>query len=449
MNDMTTRSLGAAVTLHHTLDTRFKTARLSIFTVLPAHKEESPLTTLLFGILRRGSEQYPRLALLNRRLDELYGTTLTIRNYLHGDAHVICYTAEMPEQAFLPAHDAGMDIQGGVMALLADMILHPLKDENGILRADAVEKEKQSLCDSLRTLKNDTRAYAGTRLRELMCDGEPYGLSIGGSVEDVAAITPEAVTVHHSALLAKTRMEVFYTGRATVDEVSAAWKKAFAGWKPMAVACPATVLHIPPATPRSVSEDMAVSQGKLCMGWSCGENYSTLKDCPDTLAAYAVCNELFGVMQSSLLFRHVREKLGLCYFCDSALDMTKGILWVSCGIHPDKRQEAETAIVGQLTDLRAGRIDPSDVELAKLSLVNSYRQIRDSQASMEVFAFCRLMNGTLDSPEEEIRRICAVTPEDVARVAATFRPDTVFFLRGTAPDGEEDDPDDGMDPAYL
>ena len=127
----TIRPLNQAATLRHTRDTRFKTARLSLYTVMPAHAERSPLTTLLFGILRRGSEQYPRLALLNRRLDELYGTTLTIRNYLHGDAHVVCYTAEMPEQVFLPPHDAHTDILGGVTELLADMILHPLKDEDG------------------------------------------------------------------------------------------------------------------------------------------------------------------------------------------------------------------------------------------------------------------------------------------------------------------------------
>ena len=188
---------------------------------------------------------------------------------------------------------------------------------------------------------------------------------------------------------------------------------------------------------------MAVSQGKLCMGWSCGENYHTLRTHPDTLAAYAVCNEIFGVMQSSLLFRHVREELGLCYFCDSALDMTKGILWVSCGIRPDRRAEAEEAIIQQLTALQKGQIDPADVELAKLSLLNSYRQIGDSQSSMEVFAFNRLMNSTADTPAEEMARITAVTSADVERVAKTFKPDTVFFLNGTAADGEgEEDIDD-------
>ena len=434
--------LNPAATLRHTRDTRFKTARLSLVWVFPANAEASPLTTLLFGIYRRGSENYPRLALLNRRLDELYGTTLSIRNYLYGDSHVVIYTAEMPERVFLPPADAHMNILGGVMELLADMVLRPLRETNGNLRADAVEKEKQSLCDSLRSLRNDTRAYAGNRLREIMCGGEPYGISIGGTVEQVTAITPAQVTAHHESLLSRVRLEVFYTGRAIEDEVKAAWDAAFGGWEPELLYLSDTSPHSPSESPRAHTEDMEVSQGKLCMGWSCGENFATLRDDPDTLAAYAVCNELFGVMQSSLLFRRVREELGLCYFCDSALDMTKGILWVSCGVRPDKREEAEAAIRAELTALQGGRISPADVELAKLSLQNAYRQMGDSQASLEIFALNRLLNGTPDTPEEELSRVMNVTLTDVARVAATFKPDTVFFLNGTA-EGEEEDYDDG------
>ena len=434
--------LNPAATLRHTRDTRFKTARLSLVWVFPADAESSPLTTLLFGIYRRGSEHYPRLALLNRRLDELYGTTLTIRNYLYGDSHVVVYTAEMPERVFLPPADTHMDILGGVMELLSDMVLRPLRETNGNLRADAVEKEKQSLCDSLRSLRNDTRAYAGNRLREIMCEGEPYGISIGGTAEQVLAITPAQVTAHHKNLLSRARLEVFYTGRATEDEVKAAWEAAFGGWEPAPLCLSDTPPHQPPEAPRAHTEDMEVSQGKLCMGWSCGENFTTLREDPDTLAAYAVCNELFGVMQSSLLFRRVREELGLCYFCDSALDMTKGILWVSCGIRPDHREEAEAAIRGELTSIQKGELTPADVELAKLSLQNAYRQMGDSQSSLEVFALNRLLNGTADTPEDELSRIMEVTPADVVRVAKTFKPDTVFFLNGTACGEGEEDSDD-------
>ena len=359
MNHTLSIALSPAVTLHYTHTERFKTARLSLFAVMPADRTDSPLTTLLFGILRRGSEGYPSLAQLNRRLDELYGTTLTIRNYLHGDSHVVSYAAEMLESRFLPSHHRDMDLLGGVTQLLADMILRPLRDPDGGLRADAVEKEKQSLIDSLRSLRNDTRAYAATRLREIMCDGEPYGISIGGTVEQVEAITPEDVTARYESLMKEIRLEIFYTGRASLEEVESTWKYAFGDFRPARVGETGTTLHPIPPTPRFAEEDMAVSQGKLCLSWSCGQNFSTVRD-PRALAAYAVCNELLGVMQNSLLFRRVREELGLCYYCDSALDMTKGILWVSCGIRSDRKEEAEAAIYAQLSALQEGRITSED-----------------------------------------------------------------------------------------
>ena len=54
------------------------------------------------------------------------------------------------------------------------------------------------------------------------------------------------------------------------------------------------------------------------------------------------------------------------------------------------------------------------------------------------------MNGTRETPEEEMACVRAVTVEDISRVARSFAPDTVFFLRGTLAndDGEEEIVDD-------
>ncbi len=435
--------LNRATTLHHLETNRFKTARLTFLTVRPADAVQSPLATLLYGVMRRGSERYPRLALLNRRLDELYGTTFTIRNYLCGDQHIISFTAEMLEENYLLSSDRGMDILDGVMEMLSDMLLRPLRDPDGVLRRAAVEAEVQSLSDSLRNLANDPRTFAADRFRRLLCAGEPYGLSIGGTVEDVAAITPADLTAHRAQHLAATDCEVFYIGRAPMERVRALWDKHFGAWDPAPAPRVPTRPHPLPKTPRWVEETRAIAQGKLCMGWSCGESETTLRD-PAALAALSVCNELFGVMQSSLLFRHVRERLGLCYYCESALDMSKGILWVASGIRPDRREAAETAIREQFDHLQSGRISAEDVELAKLSLINSYRQIGDSQGAMESFLTRQLFSGVKRTPAEQIAAISAVTALDVVAAARRFVPDMTYFLRGNAPmeDEEEEDDDD-------
>ncbi len=435
---VTTRPLAAAIPLCHIGTSRFKTARLTFLSVRPADAAESPLATLYYGILRRGSEEYPRLALLNRRLDELYGSTLTIRNYIHGDEHIISFTAEMLADDYRLPGDTETDILDGVMELLSDMLLHPLRDENGLLRTEAVEAEKQSLADSLRSISNDTRTFAADRFRRLMCEGEPYGISIGGTPEEVAQITPAAVTAHGEHHMSAACCAVFYAGAASVDTVVALWNRHFSAWHPIAAPRTETCPHPIPVMPKRGEDSRPVAQGKLCIGWSCGERCAGSE--LGRVAAWMVCNELFGVMPTSLLFRHVRETLGLCYYCESALDLSKGILWVSSGIRSDTRDEAESAIRETFARLQAGDFEPADVETAKLTLLDSYRQIEDSQGAMESFIIRQMLDGTDHTPEAYMQAIAAITPADVVAEARRFCPDTTYFLRGTASAaaGEED-----------
>ncbi len=436
---VTTHPLNEATTLCHIATNRFKTARLTFLTVRPADAVESPLSTLFYGIMRRGSEGYPRLSLLNRRLDELYGSTLTIRNYIHGDNHIISFTAEMLADDYRLPGDS-VDILSGVTELLSDMILRTLCDGDGGIRSDAVEAEKQSLSDSLRAMVNDPRTYAADRFRRVMCDGEPYGISIGGTPESVSAITPAEVTAHRARSLAATRCLLIYAGGESMDTVISLWNQYFGAWKPLALPIARTCPHPQPAVQQTVEESRPIAQGKLCMGWSCGDNEQTLD--ARTVAAMQVCNELFGVMPTSLLFRHVRETLGLCYYCESALDLTKGILWVSSGIRSDHRETAEAAIRTVFDRLQAGDFDPADVETAKRTLRDSLRQIEDSPGAMEAFFVRHTLSGSDSTPEAQMAAIAAVTPADVAAVARRFRPDTTYFLRGTAAGEEEPDGDE-------
>ncbi len=436
---VTAHPLNRAATLRHIATERFKTARLSLLFIRRADATESPLLTLLFAVLRRGSEGYPTAACLNRALDELYGTTLSITNYLHGDQQITGLVAEMPEDCFLPPH--AVPILDGVLAIMAELLLHPLSDGEGELRAAAVEAEKLNLCDYLRARLSDTRAYAANRLCEIMCEGEPYGLSIGGTVAGVSAITPAEVSAAWHRLLAEARCEVFYVGRTPADRVAQAFEQAFAAWAPAPAPMTLSRPHPVPAECRVVEEVFPVTQGKLCLGFACGENDTTLRDAP-TLAALAVFNELLGGMPTSRLFRYLRETLGLCYSCESYLDMTKGVLTVACGIRSDRRAEAEAAARECLSALQTGTIESCELEAAKLSLLGRYRECEDSAGDMAFACLARLLSGNTTPPGALARAVSCVTAADVSRVAGVFCPDTVYFLRGESQGEGEEGSDD-------
>ena len=84
---------------------KFKAGLLSLSAVLPIDRDKTPMTTLLLSVLLRGCQKFPSLEAINRRLDYLFGTELSIRNFYRGDVQVIGFTAELLDAAYLPESD--------------------------------------------------------------------------------------------------------------------------------------------------------------------------------------------------------------------------------------------------------------------------------------------------------------------------------------------------------
>lgn len=64
-------SVSDALTLRVCRTEKFKAGMLSISAVLPIEREKVWLTSLLLSVLKRGTEKYPTLEAINRRLDYL------------------------------------------------------------------------------------------------------------------------------------------------------------------------------------------------------------------------------------------------------------------------------------------------------------------------------------------------------------------------------------------
>lgn len=423
-----------AVNLRAIQTDRFKNAQLSVSFILPVEKDTAPLTTLLFSVLRRGTEQYPTIRHLNHALDMLYGASLSYRNTFFGDAQVIGFVLETLGARYLPAGEQTSTLAKGLQ-VIEQMLYHPLKDENGLLRAETVQSEIKNTCDDIRAQINDARSYAHMRLRECMCQDEPYGLSLVGKAEQVQSFTPEMLTAHHKELLERARIECFYVGSDNPEDVAALLANVFQKSPMRQAPMPKTVILPAPEHVRRVTEDLQVAQGKLDIGFRTG----ITPDHPDSIAQ-SVFNEIFGGNSVSRLFLNLREKKSLCYHCYSATVAHKGILNVSCGILPQNKQIAEQEIFTQLERMQNKLVSKSELKIAQKSLINVLRQCTDSPAALQAFWFGRqVFYGATTTPEQCIERVKAVTAQDVMRVARAVVPDTVYFLNGTLTEKEAQD----------
>lgn len=413
---------------------RFKTGVLTLSLTRPDTPERSAYQMVLRGVLRRGTEKYPTMASIQRRLDELYASSVEIHNHRIGKNLTLSFTAEILDESFVPDDTSVID---GIMELLSQMLLHP-KKQNGAFDETVVRQVLRYAKDGIDAEINNTRSYAATRLAELQHRADPTFSTLEQFKENLSLCTPKSLCEYHEELISSSPLQVFYVGSLAPERIAELLRHYFSAW---------TVTNreeiIPPCAEPATeycakTEEMPVSQGKLAMGFRTGVCVT-----PESNDCYVamVLNELFGGAPASKLFMNVREKMNLCYYCSSGYNRYTGNMTVSSGIQVKNRKITEEAILAQLDAIRAGEISDAELHAAKTSLRNAYRQLYDNPFSLQGFYETRTLFGLVDDIEAATEKMERVTKEQIVSLAQRVTCDTVFFVEGTkdAQDEEEDD----------
>lgn len=415
---------------------RFKTGVITLTLSLPLSVHNYVYCSLLPGVLRRGTQKYPDIASLNRRLDELYASCVDIRCSRVGKNLNLIISAEMLDEAYVTD---GAEIVDGVMEVIAQTLLSP-KLEGDLFPAAIVEQEKRFSIDNVNASVNNTRLYASIRLGEIMFRGDSEYPTCSRIKELTSSIDNVSLTEYYRSLLASSPLDVFYVGSLPTERISDILRKHFSEWNSSGscghiLPCAEPVLEF-----CSLTERMPVSQGKLALGFKVGVVAS---HDDDSYYAAILLNEIFGGSPASKLFLNVREGMSLCYYCSSSYNQYTGVITVSSGIENKNRDIAERAILEQLEDIRNGRISEVELIAAKTSLRNAYMQIYDNPYELQSFYGNRAIFGIRDDIESTVSKLFGVTLDGIISVARQTVYDSAFYVEGTADsDCEEVDDDE-------
>ena len=415
---MTRTKLADGVYLTYLPARKFKTSLLSAQFVTPLRKETAPAYALLPAVLRRGTVSYPDMGVMASYLDQMYGARVDYTIRKKGENQCVGFVASMIDDSYALG---GERLLEPVAALLGELICEPVT-KHGRFIPDYFESEKTNLIDAIRSLINDKREYADSRLLREMCAGEPYGISRLGDEESVEKLQPKKLYALYKELIATSRLELFYSGSASLKRVEQALLSAFATMPRdvvQEIAIPQE--HMAREEILRIEDAMDVTQGKLGMGFSCSSG--------DT-AALLMGNTLFGGSSNSKLFLNVREKLSLCYYASSLYHRQKGLITVSSGIEFENFQKAYDEIMAQLDAVCRGDLEDWELEGARSTLLNAYASMGDSQGKLENFYLGQAATGQSETPEELAQQVRDVTPERIFRAMETVKLDTVYFLKG-------------------
>lgn len=414
------------VRLHYLPLDKFKTNFMSVSFAAPLEDGTNAMNSLIPNILLRGSEKYPDMAALNRRLDYLYASGISTRCSKRGDVQVFGFCADMLDSSF--AID-GEDITSEMTDILAELIFHPVT-VGGAFDPDYVESEKTNQIDAINSVVNNPAVYAYRRCIGEMCKDERFGLTENGTAEDTAACTPEGLYRQYKYALKHYGVEIFFAGRCDIDKLAERFSQLFS-YEREPLVLPETEIIRAAKKTNSQKEEMPVSQGKLVIGLRTGV---TLHD-PE-YPAMVLFNAMFGGAVTSKLFMNVREKMSLCYYCQSSYEAPKGLLMVQSGIEVKNRGVAEKAIFDQLEAIRRGDFTDEEFDDALLCLIDSYSELSDSARGLEVWYLGRIISGLSDNPADVVERLRGVTRDEVIAASKKLSVDTIYFLNGTL-EGDE------------
>ena len=410
---------------------KFKSSVISFSMTLPLTKKHFASNLLLSHILRRGTISYPSTALLNKRLDELYGSYVEIKSHRIGENISLNITAEFLDSKYIPDNT---DVFGEIVSIASELILSPAFLQNGF-NASFFEQEKKLICDSIDSQINNTRVYAAKRCAEIM---QEY-TDIPSSKELKALIssaTLDSLLDYHAYLTTHAPINIFYVGSQDENLTKAKLENAFSAYPCKSVAD----LTFPRPLSREVtlelSEKMPVSQGKLALGFSLGVVID--KDSNEYYTAMML-NEILGGSASSKLFLNVREKLSLCYYCSSSFSIYSGVILVSSGFEVKNYDIARQAIFDQIEDIKQGKISDAELLAAKRSITSSYRQLYDSPFDLQAFYGDRALFGISDGIDDTVSKLLAVSKNDIVALAQGIKLDASYFIEGTLESETEED----------
>lgn len=399
---------------------RFKTTLVSFNFFVPLKKETAALYALLPFILTSCSKKYPEFSKLNYKLSKLYGARLDASAEKYGDYQLLKMTVSVINDRYALDDDS---LVKRASDLLLNLVFEP-SVENGAFLENDLNREKRKAIEHIKGEYSEKRVYAKKRLIEEMYKDDAYGTAKCGTVEDVEAITGEALYNAWEKMIksAFTRVHVIGSNAplGLFDSISEKFNNIQREDIPD---CTYSKPTLKASEIRTVTETQQINQGKLCLGFS-----SEMSGNDDVSLPLLVAGDIFGGGPYSRLFSNVREKLSLCYYCSASSTRQKGLVTVESGVEADNADKAQTEILNQLEIVKKGEFTDFEFESSIKSICDSLKTYSDSLNTLDMWYCLKVNNKNLYSPDDVAEKVKMISREDVISAAKGINLHTVYKL---------------------
>ncbi|HVF26745.1 MAG TPA: pitrilysin family protein [Pyrinomonadaceae bacterium] len=299
--------------------------------------------------------------------------------------------------------------------LLADMIAGPRFD------AEDLEREQRVIIEEMKMVEDTPDELLGELFVAAYFPDHSLGRPIEGTPETVSSFDHERTARFHASAYAPHNLVIAAAGNIEHEQLVDLAVRDFAG--DGEVAYSSTPLNEGDDAPPVASAPILLRRKKeleqahfiLAAPWPSARD--------EERYAASLLGSIIGGGTSSRLWQHVREERGLAYSVGAAASqfVDAGVFQIYAGTSPEQLDEVLDLSLAELRRTLREPVGAEELQLVKDQTVSSILlALESTSARAGTLARQEITHGHHVSPDEIIRRVEAVTPEEIQRIARKY-----------------------------
>ena len=405
--------------IHFIKTKKFKTIDVRLVFIDKFNKEDITKRNALFDNLLYSTKEYKTKRLMNIKCQELYSASLyasnmRLGNYLISKIGISFLNPKYTEQ--------GMLIES--LDLLKEVIFNPNIVDGGFDK-ETFAIVKKDLENEAKTIKEQPRAYAITRLFENMSTHLPYRYHGYSYPQDLENLDEKKLYEYYQHFFKSNSIEIFVVGDFDLDEMEKIIREKFV-FVVKKKKIDNIIVQQDKIRLRSkkVVEESNNIQSNLVVGLK-------TKDLTEFEEKYVVSlySLLLGGYTDSLLMQNVRENESLVYYINSHLNKVDNLIIIKSGFAFKNFEKVIKLIKKTIKQIGEGNFDENSIHKYQFEYITSLNYLESMPSGLMDLDLMNYL-GVSDSIEMRKQEIMKVTKKDIQELNKKIFLDTIYLLRG-------------------
>lgn len=296
--------------------------------------------------------------------------------------------------------------------VLSDILTHSKLDQ------DEIDRERGVIIEEINLYEDTPMRKIYDVFEDLMYGDTPMGWDIAGPKDVINSINRADFVDYMNSLYSADNMTVVVAGKVNEEKVKSDIERFFSPMKKFKTFKPK------PVTESQEKPEVRIKHKKSEQAhFAVGVRTSGLQDETDRYPL-SILSSILGGGMSSRLFYEVRERQGLAYYVRSYSEKYADVGYLAsfAGVDPKRVDDAIKTVVEEYQKIqKKGEITADEVKKAKEFVKGHFiLELEDTKSIATHYASEELLEKEIQNPDEIMKKLDAVTLDEVHNVAVKY-----------------------------